>query len=259
MVRRSSALIVILVALGIGFVYLARPRAPGLLAHDAVAVPVGETLEIYFTLENIGGPDALLAAASAAAGRAVIVHPEAFDITPIPAGSRPVFARDGVYLRLEDPQQGLQAGALIPLVLTFAEAGEVALKARVAGAEAAAMDPHALHRNMEIDSGDSSAELSLEVTRQADGEGWDLAVETRNFEFFRPDQPESDVPDRPGQGHAHLYLNGLKLGRLYSNGATIGALPPGRYTVRVALNSNRHRPVMAGGNPVEARAEITAQ
>ena len=138
MVRRIIALIVILAALGIGFVYLARPRAPGLLAHDAVAVPVGETLEIYFTLENIGGPDALLAAASAAAGRAVIVRPEAFDNTPIPAGSRPVFARDGVYLRLEEPQQGLQAGALIPLVLTFAEAGEVTLKARVAGAEAAA-------------------------------------------------------------------------------------------------------------------------
>lgn len=256
MIRRLAALLIVIAAIGGGFFYFARPDAPGLLATNTVAVMDGSgaAMDVYFNLENIGGPDALIGVSSSAAERAVIVRPEAYSVTPIPGQSSPVFARDGVYLRLEGLQGNLEEGALVPLVLTFERAGDVVIKARVSGD---VVDPHAQHRMDGMAQGGTGleADVSLSVTPQSDGDGWDLDMEIENFELF---QPDGEAPDRPEQGHAHLYLNGLKLGRLYTGTASIGALLPGTYTVRVALNSNTHMPVMADGQPVEASAEITA-
>lgn len=256
MIRRLAALLIVIAAIGAGFFYFTRGSAPDLLATNTVAVMDGSgaAMDVYFNLENIGGPDALVAVFSTAAHSAVIVRPDVYSVTAIPAQSNPVFAYDGVYLRLEGLQGDLKEGALIPVVLTFERAGDVAIKARVSGD---VVDPHAQHRMNGMAQGGTGpeADVSLTVTPQSDGDGWDLAMEIENFELF---QPDGEAPDRPEQGHAHLYLNGLKLGRLYTGTASIGALLPGTYTVRVALNSNTHMPVMADGQPVEASAEITA-
>ena len=94
---------------------------------------------------------------------------------------------------------------------------------------------------------DPAPEIDLASSRT--DTGWRITATTRNFDF-REDL--ADQPHEPGTGHGHLYIEGLKLQRLYGPDAVIGDLPPGRYEVRVSLNTNDHRPYMADGVPVSA-------
>ena len=80
-------------------------------------------------------------------------------------------------------------------------------------------------------------ELSWEDVPTKDGAK--LRLETNNFTFSRADDDAAHVPN---EGHAYVYLNGLKLGRLYSDTYQIGALSPRNYTLSVALNSKDHHP-----------------
>lgn len=67
--------------------------------------------------------------------------------------------------------------------------------------------------------------------------GWNIRLETENFSFA----PESiGLPHVPGKGHAHLYINDRKADRIYGNYIHVGALPAGKYTFRVTLNTNSH-------------------
>ena len=61
-----------------------------------------------------------------------------------------------------------------------------------------------------------------------------------------------------GTGHGHIYLNGLKLGRLYSSSAEIGPLPSGVHVVRVTLNTNNHKAYVVDGKPVTATVTLRA-
>tara|TARA_R110002074_G_scaffold3594_5_gene18769 strand:+ start:5876 stop:6148 length:273 start_codon:yes stop_codon:yes gene_type:complete len=65
-----------------------------------------------------------------------------------------------------------------------------------------------------------------------------MTLNTQNFTFIRAEDGAAHVPN---QGHAHVYLNGLKLGRLYAETFELGALSPGKYKLSVALNSNDHK------------------
>jgi len=77
--------------------------------------------------------------------------------------------------------------------------------------------------------------------------GWNLEVITTNFRFA-PEHASMDNVD--GEGHAHVYINGEKLGRLYSSWMHIGALPKGEVTVTVSLNANNHSPLSVGDIPL---------
>ena len=68
-----------------------------------------------------------------------------------------------------------------------------------------------------------------------------------NFAFA----PEHASRDHvPGEGHAHVYVNGVKLGRFYGPWLHLDNLPPGEVTVEVTLNANDHRPLSVAGKPV---------
>ncbi len=45
---------------------------------------------------------------------------------------------------------------------------------------------------------------------------------------------------RRGEGHAHLYVDGVKRTRLYGPAFYLGELTPGRHVIRVTLNANDH-------------------
>ncbi|WP_377186547.1 hypothetical protein [Ruegeria meonggei] len=84
--------------------------------------------------------------------------------------------------------------------------------------------------------------------------GWNLHVMPQNFRFA----PESaSAADKDGEGHAHVYINGEKLGRLYGNWMHIPALPKGAVEVEVSLNANSHSPLTVDNVPV--RAVVTVQ
>ena len=79
---------------------------------------------------------------------------------------------------------------------------------------------------------------------------------TENFQFT-PTTPDSTHV--MGQGHAHLYLNGMKLQRMYGSTATIGALPAGRYHIAVSLNTNDHRTYMSDAGWARAETFIDVE
>lgn len=110
-------------------------------------------------------------------------------------------------------------------------------------------DPNAIYNLADTDDAPS---ITMQVT--SDQQGWAIAIETKNFTFYTP---EADMaPHQDGQGHGHLYLNGLKLQRLYSATTRIGELPGGSHLISVTLNTNDHRAYQVAGKPVAAAVEV---
>ena len=70
--------------------------------------------------------------------------------------------------------------------------------------------------------------------------------------------PDSvDMEHEPGAGHAHIYVDGVKIGRVYGPGYDLAGLEPGERHIRVTLNSNDHKQLTVNGEPVEASATVT--
>ena len=61
----------------------------------------------------------------------------------------------------------------------------------------------------------------------------------------------------PGEGHAHIYVDGVKLNRIYGSNYYLEGLEPGERHVRVSLNTNDHNELTIGGELLEATAMVT--
>ena len=108
------------------------------------------------------------------------------------------------------------------------------------------------HDQIEISSHSEKPAVSLEVARDAVG-GWNIYLKVKNFRFAPENVNGSPVP---GEGHAHLYVDGEKVARLYGPWFHLGSLSSGRHTISVTLNANNHASLVLNGTPVEASAEI---
>ncbi|WPZ35948.1 hypothetical protein T8K17_07345 [Thalassobaculum sp. OXR-137] len=98
----------------------------------------------------------------------------------------------------------------------------------------------------------ASAGLSIDLRPDPMG-GWNLHIEPSGFRFA----PEhASGPHVPGEGHAHVYVNGEKIARAYGPWLHIASLPPGRVEVMVSLNTNDHRPISVDGKPLEASVTV---
>ena len=167
----------------------------------------------------------------------------------------PPLAPDGAFIQLSGLEGALDDGRLIPLTLEFEQAGEVSVKARLAAikheGEAHRFGLFGIGDICRVEEGEPAPRIS--VSAEAAGESWKVTVRTDAFEFSKE---MADGPHVPGTGHGHLYLNGLKLQRLYSGDAVIGALPPGTHEITVTLNTNDHRAYVVDDVPVTARTRI---
>lgn len=65
-----------------------------------------------------------------------------------------------------------------------------------------------------------------------------------------------NAPNVAGEGHPHVYVNGVRLGRVYSPYLHLGKLAPGMNEVRVTLNTNMHQEYARDGETIEAIATI---
>ena len=81
------------------------------------------------------------------------------------------------------------------------------------------------------------------------GGGYNLRVQTLNF-IFTPQNIDTDPI--PGEGHAHLYVDGVKIARLYGEWYHLGALPADAEVLTVSLYANDHSPFTVDGLPVSA-------
>ena len=100
--------------------------------------------------------------------------------------------------------------------------------------------------------------VRLIVTQDPSGPfaGWILQIVTHNF-VFAPERASG--AHRPGEGHAHVSVDGQQVARAYGEWHHLdGGLSPGEHTVEVLLATNSHLGYSAGGVPVLAQAIIVA-
>lgn len=82
-------------------------------------------------------------------------------------------------------------------------------------------------------------------------DGYNLSIDLDNF-TLAPEQVGRK--NKPNTGHLYLYVNDIKIARIYSNWIHI----PGRYFslkenyIKVTLNANMHDEFTIDGNPIQA-------
>jgi copper(I)-binding protein len=239
-----------------GIVFLKPAKSPQILLSNATAAPL-ETdpnqLAVFVKIDNAGQPETLLSASSPEAQTATLS--ERYGPLAVPADSTASLAADGVFLQLNDLSGSLDDGRTVPISLTFAHAGTLTTRARIIApqtkGDASNYGLFGIGDICQVGDGEPAPNISLEATKIE--AGWKVLVTSEDFEFT-PNLV--DGPHVPGTGHGHIYLNGLKLGRLYSAETTVGHLPPGQHEIRVTLSTNDHRAYVVGDAPVTASIRI---
>lgn len=101
----------------------------------------------------------------------------------------------------------------------------------------------------------SEAPVSIAITAEPDAHGGvDVQIAAEGFQFA----PDSvDQPHTPGAGHAHIYVDGVKLGRVFESDYHIDPLSPGQHEIKVSLNTNDHSELVYDGSKVESTATVT--
>lgn len=117
------------------------------------------------------------------------------------------------------------------------------------------MAGHAHAAALDLPAGPDAPGLDIQLVPDAMS-GWNLHVMTENFRFAPQNASGADVP---GEGHAHVYVNGEKIARLYANWLHIPDLPASGAEVTVSLNSNSHSPLTVEGVPVSASVTVPAE
>jgi hypothetical protein len=83
--------------------------------------------------------------------------------------------------------------------------------------------------------------------------GWNLHIVTTNFTF---DPVNVGADPEVGSGHAHVFVDGNKVGRAYSDWYYLSALTPGKHTITVELVTNDHRDYQINGVNVGASVSV---
>jgi len=102
------------------------------------------------------------------------------------------------------------------------------------------------HKQLEIPAGQPVPEVDLIVTKDS-MKGWNLEIKTSNFKLA----PENvNQGESFSEGHAHLFINGKKVTRLYGNWYYLDNLQPGTNEIIVTLNANNHDDLVHNGQMI---------
>ncbi len=107
------------------------------------------------------------------------------------------------------------------------------------------------HEKIEVDPARVPS-VEIEVVRDADM-GWNIYLDVENFGFTPENVNGAHVPN---EGHAHLYLDGVKLTRLYGTAYHLASVPEGKHIISVSLNANDHSELVLEGVPIAASKTI---
>ena len=101
----------------------------------------------------------------------------------------------------------------------------------------------------------SETPVSVAITAEPDAQGGvDVQIVAEGFRFA----PELvDQPHTTGAGHAHIYVDGVKLGRVFEDQYHIEELAPGEHEIRVSLNTNDHGELTFNGEKVDSTLTLT--
>ncbi|RZM75592.1 hypothetical protein [Leptolyngbya iicbica] len=108
------------------------------------------------------------------------------------------------------------------------------------------------HGMLMIPAGEPIPEITVDIFPDPVA-GWNLQVQTANWAFA----PEAvNTASNLTEGHGHLYINGEKVTRIYSEWFHLPSLPPGEHVLTVGLNANGHEALMYNGAPIEASVTV---
>lgn len=144
---------------------------------------------------------------------------------------------------------GLAGGTMIGLSAagTFSDQ----MESHNTQSQSAEMDAHHNHDRMQEVS-PSAVPLVLINLNAEGGCAYNMQLILDNFRLA----PEAvNMAHKDGEGHLHLYADGVKLARVYSEWFHFAA-PKGSKTIKVTLNSNDHATLVHDGNPIEATAQL---
>lgn len=96
---------------------------------------------------------------------------------------------------------------------------------------------------------------SVSFTAEEDAKsGWNITLKTDKFKFTPENVNGENVV---GEGHAHLYVGGEKVARLYGPNFHYDEAFDGTKTFRVTLNANNHEEYAVDGDVIDAQQQIS--
>ena len=108
---------------------------------------------------------------------------------------------------------------------------------------------HDIHSHEKLEVSPEMAP-TIEISVHEDSKsGYNLEIDTTNFEFVSTHNFEDNQLD-VFRGHAHLYINGEKISRLYSSSYYLGELE-GHNEITVTLNTNDHKDLALTGETIQ--------
>lgn len=109
-------------------------------------------------------------------------------------------------------------------------------------------DHNAAHTAYLVPSGSPVPAIDISVTKDIKS-GYNLQINTKNFSFTPEKSSQEHVVN---EGHAHLYIDGIKITRVYSESLYIPEdwLTPGENTIVVSLNTNDHMEYTYENQPI---------
>lgn len=111
------------------------------------------------------------------------------------------------------------------------------------------------HELLDVSDWETRPSVSIAVTEDAKS-GWNLQITTENF-TFNPENASQDHVE--GEGHAHLYVDGAKITRLYGEWYHLPELSPGEREIRVTLNANNHDDLALGEEVISDTVTVTVE
>jgi len=109
------------------------------------------------------------------------------------------------------------------------------------------------HEYVEIPEGYQVPSVNISVTEDKSGT-WLLSVDTTHFNFAP--QKVGNADPSFNEGHAHIYVNGKKINRLYGQFYNLDTLKKGENEIMVTLNSNNHGALAYRGKPISSSVVV---
>jgi hypothetical protein len=102
---------------------------------------------------------------------------------------------------------------------------------------------------------ESEVPISIDIAAEVDDNG-NVSVEiiTEGW-LWTPDNVDGEHV--PGEGHAHIYVDDVKIARVYGPSYKLEGLEPGERQVRLTLNSNSHSELTYAGKALEAIESVS--
>ena len=113
------------------------------------------------------------------------------------------------------------------------------------------MDHHVHSKNVEWE-GEELPILNLRVERY-DNSGWAVIYNANNFTFNAEKASSGHIAR---EGHGHLFVNDIKISRLYGEPYYLKNLNIGVNEVKVTLNTNNHSSYVSNGIPIEKKVLV---